>query len=92
MGQDAAAGEDLRQAAVLAQVISSPRLLWDVHDALACYYDALEDTRMATHHKEEVKKIMTRTAAGLDEEEQKAGLPLSSRSESSTNEFKENFR
>jgi tetratricopeptide (TPR) repeat protein len=78
LGQSEAAGEELDEAARLSQVIGSPRLLWDVHDALAGYYDELGNRELAVHHQDEVQKIVAGIAAGLEDEELKAGLPLDS--------------
>jgi predicted ATPase len=78
LGRMAAAGEELNKAAGLAQAIGSPRMLWDVHDALSGYYDELGNAELAAHHREEVQKIVGGIAAGLEEEELKAGLPLDS--------------
>ncbi len=77
LGQDTEAGEELKQAVELAQIIGCPRLLWDVHDACARYYTALENSRLAAHHEEEVEKIVAGIAAGLEDEALKAGLPRS---------------
>jgi tetratricopeptide (TPR) repeat protein len=76
MKQSEAAGKELRRAADLARVIGSPRLLWDIHDALAHYYGALGDSQMMTHHEEQVKKNVASIAAGVDDEALKASLPF----------------
>jgi uncharacterized protein (DUF433 family) len=53
-------------------------MLWDVHDALSGYYDELGNAELAGHHREEVQNIVAGIAAGLEDEELKAGLPLDS--------------
>jgi class 3 adenylate cyclase/tetratricopeptide (TPR) repeat protein len=78
MGRTEQAGNELRRAAVLAQAIGSPRLLWEVHEALARFYSELGNSQKALHHNDEVKKIVERIAAGLEDKSLKTGLPLAS--------------
>ncbi|HSG18140.1 MAG TPA: tetratricopeptide repeat protein, partial [Anaerolineae bacterium] len=78
MGQGEEAGEEIGQAAALAQIIGCPRLLWDMHQTLAHYYRALEDSQMAAFHEEEIQKIVATIAEGLEDEALTEGLPLTS--------------
>jgi tetratricopeptide (TPR) repeat protein len=70
------AGNEIAQAFSLAQAIACPRLLWNMHEALADWHGSLGDFQAANQHQEKVKVIVARIADGLAEEALTTGLPI----------------
>jgi class 3 adenylate cyclase/tetratricopeptide (TPR) repeat protein len=74
-GELEAAEQNLLAAQDLAQDIGAPRLLWDVHAALANHYAALSNAEMQAIHSTIVRELVDRISADLTDPELRLGLP-----------------
>jgi tetratricopeptide (TPR) repeat protein len=74
-GSPEAAEDVLQQAVQLADMIGTPRLRWDVHEALAEVYKVQGNQKQAAQHTQVVREIIQRISANLKDPDLRKGLP-----------------